>query len=227
MSKLFGCQFNKYSSVFNAKARPKSPQEPESPNPPQPVTPEDNEGNYYWFGKNIMRNGIMYLIGEVEDDSVQPIIMAIMEYNLMAKEDQPGKLVLFINSPGGFVSSAYHLIDTIKQSTIPVATIGTGEIASAGVMLLMAGTKGNRFITENCSVMSHQFSRGVVGKEHEIAAASKDFQLDTARMVNHYRKCTGKSVSYIRKHLLQQSDCFFSPDEAVTHGIVDEVIKNP
>ena len=79
MSKLFGCQFKSYSSVLNAKIRHKAPQEPESPNPPQPLTPEDNEGNYYWFGKNIMRNGIMYLMGEVEDDSVQPIIMAIME----------------------------------------------------------------------------------------------------------------------------------------------------
>jgi len=227
MSKLFGCQFNKYSSTINAKGKPKAPEAPDSPNPPQPVNQEESDGGYYWFGKNIMRNGILYLMGEVEDDSVQPIIMAIMEYNLMAKEDQPSKLVLFINSPGGFVSSAYHLIDTIKQSTIPVATIGTGEVASAGVMLLMSGQKGNRFITENCSVMSHQFSRGVVGKEHEIAAAAKDFQLDSERMLHHYRKCTGKSVTYIRKHLLQQSDCFFSPEDAVTHGIVDEVIKNP
>jgi ATP-dependent Clp protease protease subunit len=227
MSKLFGCQFEKYSSTINAKGKPKAPQAPESPDPPQPLTPEEGDGGYYWFGKNIMRNGIMYLMGEVEDDSVQPIIMAIMEYNLMAKEDQPSKLVLFINSPGGFVSSAYHLIDTIKQSIIPVVTIGTGEVASAGVMLLMSGQKGNRFITENCSVMSHQFSRGVVGKEHEIAAAAKDFQLDSERMLHHYRKCTGKSVTYIRKHLLQQSDCFFSPEDAVTHGIVDEVIKNP
>jgi ATP-dependent Clp protease protease subunit len=227
MSKLFGCQFNKYSSTINAKGKPKAPEAPDSPNPPQPVTQEEGDTGYYWFGKNIMRNGIMYLMGEVEDDSVQPIIMAIMEYNLMSDADRPDKLVLFINSPGGFVSSAYHLIDTIKQSSIPVYTIGTGEVASAGVMLLMAGQKGKRFITENCSVMSHQFSRGVVGKEHEIAAAAKDFQLDSNRMLAHYRKCTGKTVTYIRKHLLQQSDCFFSPEDAVTHGIVDEVIKNP
>lgn len=227
MSKFFDSLQSKPSSIPNTRqAKVKAPAAPESPNPPQPAE-QEGDGGYYWFGKNIMRNGIMYLFGEIEDDSVQPIIMAIMEYNLMPKNDRPDKLVLFINSPGGFVSSAYHLIDTIKQSNIPVCTIGTGEVASAGVMLLMSGQKGNRYITENCSVMSHQFSRGVVGKEHEIAAAAKDFQLDSDRMLHHYRKCTGKSVTYIRKHLLQQSDCFFSPDDAVTHGIVDEVIKNP
>ena len=112
-----------------------------------PPVIEEVQGQYF-FGRNIILNGVMYLMGEVNDDSVLPIIQSIMEYNLMHPDDQPGHLTLFINSPGGLVSSAYHLIDMIRQSPIPVHTIGMGEVASAGVMLLMSGQKGHRMVSE-------------------------------------------------------------------------------
>lgn len=179
----------------------------------------------YFFGKNLMLNGVLMLMDEVDDDSVQPIIQGIMEYNLMHPDDRPEHITLFINSPGGVASSAYHLIDIMKTSPLPVYTIGIGEVASAGVMILMAGEKGNRMVTETTSIMSHQYSRGIGGKEHEIVAAAKEVSLDSARMMLHYRKCTKKTEAYIRKHLLQQSDCYLTPEEAVNHGICDEVIK--
>jgi ATP-dependent Clp protease protease subunit len=179
----------------------------------------------YWFGKNIVTNGVLFLTTEVNSDSVDPLVAAIIEYNLMDKEDQPKHLTLYINSPGGYLHSAYHLIDSIKQSTIPIHTVAMGEVASAGVMILMSGAKNERYISENCSVMSHQFSGGVEGKEHEIAAATKDLALTTQKILTHYKKCTRKSETYIRKHLLQKSDSYFTPEEAVQHGIADKIIK--
>lgn len=173
----------------------------------------------------MMLNGVLMLMGEVDDDSVQPIIQGIMEYNLMHPDDQPDHITLFVNTPGGMASSAYHLIDIMKQSPIPVHTIGVGEVASAGVMILMAGEKGNRFVTETTAIMSHQYSRGFGGKEHEIVAAAKEVSLDSARMLMHYKKCTKKTEAYIRRNLLQQSDCYLTPEEAVAHGICDEVVK--
>lgn len=173
----------------------------------------------------MMLNGVLHLVGDVDDESVLPVIQGIMEYNLMHPDDKPEHITLFINSPGGLASSAYHLIDMMKTSLIPVYTIGVGEVASAGVMILMSGAKGNRMVTENTAIMSHQYSRGFGGKEHEIVAVAKEVSLDSGRMMQHYKKCTKKTEAYIRKHLLQQSDCYLTPEEAVNHGICDEVIK--
>jgi ATP-dependent Clp protease protease subunit len=161
---------------------------------------------------------------EVDDESVKPLVLSILEYNLMDEQDQPDHLTLFINTVGGSANSCYHLIDMIKQSPIPVHTIGNGCVASAGVLLLMAGEKGHRYVSETCSIMSHQYSGGMVGKEHELRAAAKDMEIESERMMLHYRKCTKKTENYIRKHLLQQSDCYLTPAEAVLHGICDEVL---
>ena len=179
----------------------------------------------YWFGKNLLTNGVLFLMEEVDQESVFPLVASILEYNLMDPKDRPANLTLFINTPGGLVASAYHLIDSIRHSHIPVHTVGMGQVASAGVMILMSGAKGYRFISQTCSIMSHQYSSGVIGKEHEMVAAVKDVSLESARMMNHYRHCTKKSEKYIRKHLLQHSDCYLTPEEAVTHGIADNILN--
>jgi ATP-dependent Clp protease, protease subunit len=158
----------------------------------------------------------------VDSETVEPIIKALMMYPLL--DDPPENINFVINSMGGSAFAAYHLIDMMKQSPIPIVTIGMGCVASAGVMLLMAGEKGHRFVTENTYIMSHQYSMGTEGKEHELYSSLKDFELQTAKMVNHYRKCTKKSESYIRKNLLTQSDVHLSPEEAVKHGICDHVL---
>ena len=98
-----------------------------------------------------------------------------------------------------------------------------GLIASCGVLTMMAGVKGKRILTPNTSVMSHQFSWGSRGKEHELYAIVKEFELSSERMIKHYKACTGKSESYIRKHLLGESDVWMSATEAVKHGIADKV----
>lgn len=202
---------------------PKKPSGTTKIKPPVEVnTDPDNE---YWFGKNLLQNGVLYLMGEIDSDSVLPIIASIMEYNLMEDNERPSQLTLFVNSGGGYTSPAYHLIDSMKQSIIPVQTIGMGEVASAALMILMAGVKGKRFATETCSIMSHQYSAGLSGKEHEIYAGTKDMQMESNRMMVHYRKCTKKSEPYIRKHLLPQSDCYLTPEEAVKHGLIDGILQ--
>jgi ATP-dependent Clp protease protease subunit len=170
----------------------------------------------------LFANGIIMLNDYVDNDTVEPIVKALMMYPLL--DDPPDSINFVINSIGGSAFSAYHLIDMMKQSPIPIVTIGMGCVASAGVMLLMAGEKGHRFVTENTYIMSHQYSTGTEGKEHELYSALKDFELQTSKMVNHYKKCTKKSESYIRKHLLSQSDIHLSPEEAVKHGICDHVL---
>ena len=73
--------------------------------------------------------------------------------------------------------------------------------------------------------MSHQYSWGSGGKEHELFAKIKQFEISTEKMMDHYKKCTGKDKKYIRKHLLPESDMWLTPEEAIEHGIADKIIE--
>jgi ATP-dependent Clp protease protease subunit len=136
-------------------------------------------------------------------------------------EDKPQVLNLVINSPGGDITAANAIIDVMRGSHIPIRTIGLGQIASAGLMIFIAGEKGMRTITENTSIMSHVYSWGSSGKNHELIAAVKEFDLTTKRMISHYKKCTGLTEKEIIKHLLPKEDVYLCADDAIKFGICD------
>jgi ATP-dependent Clp protease protease subunit len=141
----------------------------------------------------------------------------------MAKE-RPKMMKLIINSPGGDVSSAFALIDTMKGSKVPIYTYGLGEICSCGLMTFIAGEKGKRFITRNTSILSHQFTAWAVGKEHELMATVKEFNNIKEKIVDHYKRCTGLSEKQIKKYLLPPEDVWLTAKEAVKYGIADEIV---
>jgi ATP-dependent Clp protease protease subunit len=155
--------------------------------------------------------------------STGDLIKFIIERNLMPK-DKPKMMKLIINSPGGEVSSAFALIDTMKGSKIPIFTYGLGEIASCGLLSFIAGEKGKRFITRNTAILSHQFSWGSWGKEHELMSRVKEFENTTERIIQHYKKCTGLEEKDIRKYLLPPEDVWLTAKEAVKFGIADEIV---
>jgi ATP-dependent Clp protease protease subunit len=196
---------------------------PQSPPIPVPMPPMSNQNKP--AGEYLRENGILFMDKEFNQDNCMPLVKAILEWNLMPKEKQPEIIHLYINSPGGLVASAWHLIDTIKQSKIPVYTYAMGMAASCGCLLLMAGEKGHRYVTQNTHVMSHVYSAGSGGKEFDLFARVKSFEQTTKNMINHYKKCTGKSEEYIRKHLLPAEDVWLTPEEAIEHGVVDHIIE--
>lgn len=198
---------------------------PATVTPPTPPAEQRKQFPEAKPGTHLYNNGILFLDKEFNQENIMPLVKAILEYNLMPEQIKPDVIKLYINSPGGAVHSAFHLIDTMKQSRIPVHTIGMGLIASCGVLTMMAGEKGHRYITQNTSVMSHQFSWGSGGKEHELYAKIKEFELSSARMIEHYKKCTGKTEKYIRKHLLPESDMWLTTEEVIKHGIADVVVE--
>jgi ATP-dependent Clp protease protease subunit len=155
--------------------------------------------------------------------STGDLIKFIIERNLIIK-DKPKMMKLIINSPGGEVSSAFALIDTIKGSRIPIYTYGLGEIASCGLLTFIAGEKGKRFITRNTSILSHQFSWGSWGKEHELMARVKEFNNTQERILEHYKRCTGLTEKQIKTYLLPPEDVWLTAKEAVKYGIADEVV---
>jgi ATP-dependent Clp protease protease subunit len=90
-------------------------------------------------------------------------------------------------------------------------------------MIFLAGTKGQRILTPNTSILSHQYSWGALGKEHELFAQVKEFDLTTKKVIEHYKKCTGLPEKKIREVLLPPQDVWLSPAEAKRLKICDAV----
>lgn len=172
--------------------------------------------------RSLEDKGYYFLFDDIYPGSVLPVIEWILEMN-MKKTNRPEFLTLCINSPGGDVNSSFALIDVMRGSALPVHTVGLGLIASAGLSIFMAGKKTKRMLTPNTSILSHQYSWGTYGKEHELFAIQKEYDLTTDRMINHYRKCTGIDDEDIRKYLLPPHDVWLSAHEALKYGICDEV----
>ena len=173
-------------------------------------------------GDLMWENGYYYMAENFTAETTKPIIGWIIENNLMSDQRRRKELTLIINSPGGEVHSAFALIDTMKGSAI--RTIGIGMIASCGILTFMAGTKGRRILTPNTSILSHQYSWGSTGKEHELFARVREFELSTERMLTHYKKCTGLGEKKIREILLPPEDVWLSAEEAVKYGIADKIV---
>ena len=137
---------------------------------------------------------------------------------------KPKMMKFIINSPGGEIAAAFALIDTIKGSRVPIYTYGLGEIASCGLMTFIAGEKGHRYITRNTAILSHQYSWGSFGKDHELMARVKEYNNTHARILEHYKKCTGLSEKDVKKYLLPPEDVWLTAKEAVKYGIADEIV---
>lgn len=161
------------------------------------------------------------LMDEISQTSIRPVIEWIFDANFA--EERPDMLNLMVCSPGGDLTAGFALIDVMRGSAIPIRTIGLGQIASAGLMIFIAGKKGERILTPNTSILSHQFSWGSFGKAHELFAVAKEFDLTTQRMIAHYKKSTGMNDKTIRDILLPAQDVWLSAEEALEYGICDHV----
>ena len=159
---------------------------------------------------------------DVTQESMKPLINWIIAENFN-KEKKKEELTLGICSRGGDLNACFALVDIMKGSKIPIRTIGMGMIASCGLVIFISGTKVKRILTPNTSILSHQYSWGAYGKEHELFATVKEYDLTTQRMISHYKKCTGLSEKDIRKYLLPPQDVWLSAKEAKKLGLCDSI----
>jgi len=162
--------------------------------------------------EQLQDNGIYVFMGDVDEESVQPIIEWILAENHVVKKKKK-ELLLMVCSSGGELESAFALIDVIRSSLIPVKTVGLGQIGSAGLMIFLAGKP--RILTPNTSILSHQYSWGSEGKHHELWAVTKEFNLVHQRMLAHYKLATGLDEATIKEKLLPPQDVYLSAEEAV------------
>ena len=165
--------------------------------------------------------GIYTLFGKIDMASAKEFCRWILERNF---DDKPlENLTLVINSPGGELPGCFSIVDTMAGSKIPIRTVGLGEVCSAGFMIFIAGEKGERVLTPNTGILSHQYAWGSVGKHHELMAATKEFNHIFDRMLKHYKKHTGLSEEKIKKYLLPEKDVWLSSKEALALKICDKV----
>ncbi len=172
--------------------------------------------------QDLQAAGMYVFMGEVNAENVQPIVEWILLENFITKKRKK-ELLLMICSEGGDMSAAFALIDVMHSSVIPIKTVGLGQIASAGLMIFLAGAKGRRVLTPNTSILSHQFSWGSEGKSHELFATVKEFELTQQRMVRHYQRCTGLELDQIRTALLPPHDVYLTAEEALALNVCDAI----
>lgn len=167
----------------------------------------------------LLQERIIFLGNEIEDN-IANVVMAQMLH--LDAEDPEKDIQLYINSPGGAITSALAIYDTMQFIKSPVSSICIGQAASAAAVLLLAGEKGKRFALPNSRVLLHQPSGGVQG-------TSMDVEIQTREMVR-LRKVlneiiathTGQDIKKIEKDT--ERDFILSAEEAKEYGIVDEVI---
>jgi ATP-dependent Clp protease protease subunit len=172
--------------------------------------------------EELQANGIYVFMDEVTSESIKPVIEWILYENYVSKHKKR-ELLLMICSEGGSLQDAFALIDVMRNSLIPIKTVGLGQIASSGLLIFMAGQAGRRTLTPNTSILSHQFSWYNEGKAHELFATMREYELTQGRMIDHYRRCTGASDEAIREYLLPAQDRWLSAEDALKLKICDEV----
>lgn len=168
----------------------------------------------------IHNSGSYYLTGDIDEHSITPVIKWILAENMLQRHKQ---LNLFINSLGGDLYQAFGLIDVMKSSRIPVCTSGIGSLMSAAFLIFISGNKGQRVITKNTSVMSHQFSTYYEGKEHDVKASEKETRYIKQRMLDVIKESCTMDERMIKRKLLPPSDVWLSAEECVELGVADKI----
>jgi len=178
------------------------------------------ERTYDIFSRLLM-DRIVFLGAAINDDVANIIIAQL----LFLESDNPEKdIYLYINSPGGVVSSGMAIYDTMQHLRAPINTICMGMAASMGSFLLGAGTKGKRAALPHARIMMHQPSGGAQGTAADIEIQAKEILYLRGKMHELYARHTGQKLEQIEHDM--ERDRFMSADEAVTYGLIDTVFAS-
>lgn len=169
----------------------------------------------------LLKERIIFLTGEVNDD-VSSLVCAQL---LFLESENPKKdIFLYINSPGGVVTSGMAMYDTMQYISCDVNTMCIGQACSMGSLLLAGGAKGKRFSLPNSRIMIHQPSGGFRGQATDIEIHAKEI-LDLKKRLNGiYAHHTGKKLKTIEEAM--ERDNFMSPEEALKFGLIDHIVTN-
>jgi len=168
----------------------------------------------------LLRERIVFL-GTPINDQVANLIIAQLLY--LDREDPDKDIMLYINSPGGVISSGLAIYDTMQLVRPDISTICIGMAASFGTVLLAAGTKGKRFALPNATIHMHQAIGGAQGQAADIAIAAKEIMRLQDLLRNILSRHTGQSIEKISHDT--DRDFYLNPQQAVEYGIIDDILK--
>jgi len=170
----------------------------------------------------LLKDRIIFLSNAIDDDVANLVIAQLL---FLAAEDPEKDISLYINSPGGSVTAGMGIYDTMQFIKPDVSTICMGMAASMGSLLLTAGAKGKRFALTNSEVMIHQPLGGVSGQASDILIHT-DWIIKTREKLNQiYVERTGQPLEKIERDT--DRDFFMSAEEAVSYGLIDQVLSSP
>jgi ATP-dependent Clp protease, protease subunit len=184
------------------------------------VVEQTNRGERsYDIYSRLLKERIIFITGAVEDEMSAVIVAQLL---FLESENPKKEISMYINSPGGVVTSGLAIYDTMNFIKPDIATLCVGQAASMGSLLLTAGTKGMRYALANARIMVHQPSGGFQGKASDIERHAEDIVKVKRRLNEIYVKHTGQTYETIERTL--DRDHFMSAEEALKFGLIDEVL---
>ena len=178
----------------------------------------DGERSYDIFSR-LLKERIIFISGEIQDSLANSVIASLLYLDSINHDD----ISIYINSPGGSVSSGLAIYDTMQFVESDVSTICVGMAASKGAFLLSSGTKGKRFSLPNADIMIHQPLGGAEGQASDIKIAADRIILLRKRLNQILARNTKQSLRKIEKDT--ERDYYLDAYEAVDYGLIDKVIK--
>lgn len=167
----------------------------------------------------LLENRIIFLYGPIVERTASIVIQQLL-YLQSIRRDQD--VNLYINSPGGLVDQTLAVFDTMQFMGSDVATYCIGQAASGAAIILMAGTKGKRYILPNAKVMLHQPYGGITGQAEDIRIQAEEVLRDKKRLNRIIANCTGKKEEDVQNDT--ERDYYMTAEESVAYGIVDEIL---
>lgn len=174
----------------------------------------------YDIYSRLLKDRIIFIGDPIGDDLANAVIAQLL---FLDNQDSKADIKIYINTPGGMVTSGMAIYDTIQHVKSDVMTVCVGIAASMGAVLLAAGTKGKRFILPNAEVMIHQIMGGAEGQATDIKIRAEHILRLRDRLNKILAKHTGQELSKIEKDT--DRDYFMTAEEAVKYGIADKIIK--
>jgi ATP-dependent Clp protease protease subunit len=186
------------------------------------VVEQTNRGERsYDIYSRLLKERIIFLVGGLNDD-VASLICAQL---LFLESENPNKdIFLYINSPGGVVSSGLSIYDTMRYIRPDISTLCFGQACSMGSLLLSAGTKGKRFSLPNSRIMVHQHHGGAQGQASDIEIHAREILFLRDRLNQIYVESTGQPLEKIEEAL--QRDNFMSAEQGKSFGLIDEIVTH-
>ncbi len=173
----------------------------------------------YDIYSRLLKDRIVFIGTQIDDHVANAVVAQLL---FLRMEDPKKDINLYINSPGGVVSSGLAIFDTLRLMECDVNTYCIGQAASMGAVLLAAGTKGKRYALPNSRMMIHQPMGGVVGTSADVALQAEEILKMKKRLADVLSDCTGQPVEKVLED--SDRDYFMGPDEALEYGLIDQVV---